>query len=120
MKTHKCAYAHCLHQGEPVGDDEAIIVSGKYYHWDCIQTKNDIQELRDMYLSGIDSNAKVPVLGKVLNDLVFKYNQPLGYLKYSIKHFIDYGTKIKSPFTLLYLRTNKVMQQKYQKEVMGG
>lgn len=119
MKTHKCAYVHCLHQGEPVGDDEAVIIGSRYYHWDCAQTKSDIQELRDIYVSRIDPNVKIPVLGKVLNDLVFKYDQPIEYLKFSIKHFADYGTKIKSPFTLLYLRTNKVMRLKYEKEVSG-
>ena len=114
---HKCSYTHCLHPNTLVGDDESVVINGKHYHWDCAQIKSDIQELRDMYIHHIDKNVKIPVLAKVLNDLVFKYNQPIEYLKFALKYYIDYKIKIKSPFTLLYLRTNKVMYKKYQKEV---
>ena len=112
---HKCSYGHCLHPETEVGDNEAVIISGKYYHWDCAQVKNDIQELRDIYINRIDQKVKIPVLVKVLNDLVFKYNQPIEYIKYALKYYGDHGTVIKSPFTLLYLRRNPMMWRGYEK-----
>ena len=112
---HSCAYNHCLHPGSMVGDNEAVIDKGKYYHWDCLQVRNDIRELRDLYINGIDRNAKIPVLSKVLNDLVFKYDQPIEYIKFGIDYYIRHKITIKSPFTLLYLRKNKMMQREYSR-----
>lgn len=114
MAEHRCSYSHCLHPGEKVEDSAAVIVNGRYYHWDCAQTRNELQEIRDIYLMKIDSNVHIPVLAKVINDLVFKYNQPIEYVRFGVKYYADHKTYIKSPFTLLYLRSNKIMKQKYE------
>ena len=116
---HKCAYTHCLHPGELVEDSEAIKENGRYYHWDCIQTKYDIADLRDIYIDGINDQVKIPVLTKVLNDLVFKYGVSLDYLKFCLKYYAKNNILIKSPFTLLYLRKNDVMEEKYKRELMA-
>lgn len=115
MIDHICAYNHCLHPGERVKDSEAVVIKGSYYHWDCAQTKSDINELKQLYISRIDNNVSVPMLAKVLNDLVLKYGLSIGYVRFAINHYADAKIRIKSPFTLLYLRTNKIMKQKYQR-----
>ena len=117
-KLHKCGYSHCLHPGLLLSDEEAVKEGKTFYHWDCLQLKNDIKEIRDIYMSRIDKTVSIPILAKVINDLVFKYNQPTDYIKYAINHYADYGIKIKSPFTLLYIRNNAIMKQKYERD--GG
>ena len=111
-KSYKCAYPHCCHGGK-VSESEAVVDKGKRYHWDCIKTKMDIAEIRTMYIDNIDKDVYVPQLSKVLNDLVFKYDQEIEYIRFAIDYYGQYKTEVKSPFSLLYLRTNKYMKRKY-------
>lgn len=111
-KQYKCAYPHCYHGGK-VLESEAVVDKGKRYHWDCIKTKMDLAEIRTMYIDNIDENVYVPQLSKVLNDLVFKYNQDIEYIRFAIDYYGQYKTEVKSPFALLYLRTNRYMKRKY-------
>lgn len=118
MKTYKCAYKYCVHNFEPINEDSAISVGRQKYHWDCLAIKQKIDELRKMYINQIDPNTNFPVISKVLNDLVFKYNQDLDYIQFALEYYINTKTKIKSPFTLLYLRNNDLMKKKW--ELRGG
>lgn len=111
-KEYKCAYPRCYHGGK-VYESEAVVDKGKRYHWDCIKTKMEMAEIRSTYIDNIDSSVCVPQLSKVLNDLVFKYDQEIEYIKFAIDYYAKYKTEVKSPFMLLYLRTNNYMKKKY-------
>ena len=73
----------------------------------------DMTEIRSMYIDNIDKDVYVPQLSKVLNDLVFKYDQEIEYIRFAVDYYGQYKTEVKSPFALLYLRTNKYMKKKY-------
>lgn len=113
-KEHICAYKHCLHHGEKVKSSESVIVGKKHYHWDCAATKQEIEEIRSTYYEKIDNDVNFPALSKVLNDLVFKYGLEIDYIKFAVNYYADYKIKIKSPFTLLYLRKNDYMRKKWE------
>ena len=114
-REYVCAYKHCLHHGEKVKASEAVVVGKKHYHWDCAATKQEIEEIRNTYVERIDNEVSFPVLSKVLNDLIFKYNMDIDYIRFAINYYADYKTKVKSPFTLLYLRNNDFMKKKWEK-----
>lgn len=114
-REYVCAYKHCLHHTEKVKASEAVVVGKKHYHWDCAATKQEIEEIRNTYIERIDNEVSFPVLSKVLNDLVFKYSMDIDYIRYAINYYADYKTKVKSPFTLLYLRNNDFMKKKWEK-----
>ena len=115
-KYYTCAYNHCLHNGEKVPESSAVVIGGKHYHWDCAQTKNDIREIKNIYINHIDGDVNVPTLLKVINDLVFKYDLELDYIKFALRYYSKYHIKVKSPFTLLYLRKNDMMKRKYERQ----
>jgi hypothetical protein len=92
-----------------------VVVGKKHYHWDCAALRQEIEELRNIYWNRIDNKATYSVLSKVLNDLVFKYGLETDYIKFAINHFADCNTKVKSPFTLLYLRDNRYLKEKWEK-----
>jgi hypothetical protein len=111
-KVSKCAYPHCYHGGK-VLESEAVVEKGKRYHWDCLKTKRDIAEIRSNYIENVDKEASTMQLSKVLNDLIFKYNEDIEYICFSINYYGKYKTEIKSPFALLNLRKNNYMKLKY-------
>lgn len=114
-REYVCAYKHCLYHGEKVKSSEAVVIGKKHYHWDCAATKQEIEEIRNTYIERIDNEAKFPILSKVLNDLVFKYDVDIDYIRFAINYYADYKTKVKSPFALLYLRNNDFMKKKWEK-----
>ena len=114
-KLYKCAYTHCLHGGEPVSASAAIVEKGKKYHWDCLDMKHQLAEIRKIYLQKIDQHADFRVLGKVLNDLVFKYEIEVDFIRFCLEFYVRTGVKIKSPFSLLYIRDNKGMRKRWEK-----
>lgn len=114
-REYVCAYPHCLHHGEKVKSSDSVVISKKHYHWDCAAMKQVISEIRDTYIKRIDENVNSSVLSKVLNDLIFKYELNTEYIEFAINYYADHKYKIKSPFTLLYLRENNVMKKKWGK-----
>ena len=114
-KEYVCGYSHCLHHGEKVKSSESVAVGKKHYHWDCAATKQDIDLIRNIYIEDIDKNASIPVLSKIINDLIFKYELEIDFILFSVRYYAEYKTRIKSPFTLLYLRKNDFMKEKWEK-----
>lgn len=114
-KEFVCAYKHCLHHGEKVKASESVVIGRKHYHWDCAATKQEIEEIRNTYIEKVDRDASFPILSKVLNDLVFKYDLEIDYIRFAVNYYGDYKANIKSPFTLLYLRKNQFMRKKWKK-----
>ena len=113
-KERVCAYKYCLHGKEKVKESEAVVIKNKYYHWDCAATKQEIEELRNTYFERIDRDASFPILSKILNDLVFKYNLEIDYIRYALNYYAEYKVKVKSPFSLLYLRNNDYMRKRWK------
>ena len=114
-KEYVCGYSHCLHHGEKVKSSESVVVGKKHFHWDCAATKQEIDVIRRIYFEEIDDKASFPVLAKIINDLVFKYELDVDYVAFAIRYYADHKTRIKSPFTLLYLRNNDFMLDRWNK-----
>lgn len=119
-KEYICAYKHCLHHGEKVKSSEAVIVGKKYYHWDCAAMRQELDAMKQTYLEQIDSNTSYPLLSKVINDLIFKYKLDPDYVKFAIDYYAKFHIKIKSPFTLLYLRRNPYIEERWKIHEKGG
>ena len=112
-KEFVCAHNKCLHHGQRVKNSESVIIGNKHYHWDCAMTKQEIKEIRKTYFEKIDKDANFQVLSKVLNDLIFKYNLEIDFVRFAVEYYANNKMKIKSPFTLLYLRSNEYMKKKW-------
>ena len=99
-KEHICAYKYCLHYGQKVKTSESVVVSKKYYHWDCAGLKNEIQDCINTYMSYIDDKTQYPIVVKIINNLVFKNKVPVEFVRKKIESSrIYYSNK---PVYVLY------------------
>lgn len=114
-RLYKCAYKHCLHEGEKVGALESVVIGGQHYHPDCAQLKSDISEMRRLYKEGIDPKVNMAALSTVLNRILFEQKLPVDYVMFAIQSFANRKNKIKSPFVLLYLHKNELMKKQWLK-----
>lgn len=115
MKEYVCKYKYCLHKGEKIPESDVVLIGKNRYHWDCATVKQQIDDIKNTYFERIDGEASFPVLSKVLNDLVFKYGQDVDYIQYAVEYYARMKMKIKSPFSLLYLRQNDYMKEKWER-----
>ena len=118
-RGYKCHYKYCTHPQDILykQEDERGYVSdnyGKLYHEDCWYKKVELEDLRKFYGQFIDSSCDMKLIAKVLNDLVFKYGLEIDYIRYALNYYAQVGKKFKSPFALLYLRSNKYMRKHYE------
>ena len=113
-KEYKCGYGDKCLFGCNVKADDAIKEGKAYFHPDCIKTKHEIADLRQMYFDLIDDKADFRVLCKVLNDLVLRDGLDIDYIRFSLEYYGKYKVRLKSPLSLKYLRTNQLMMAKWK------
>jgi hypothetical protein len=115
-KVYVCGYTHCLHINEKVKEEDSVIIGNKHLHKECAEIKSKIDTLKDLYYDEIDKNVKFVELVGVLNNIVFKKGVSPDYMIFALKYSIDKRIRIKSPYSLHYLVTNKVITQLWKKE----
>ena len=72
-KEYVCGYKHCLHAGEKVKQEEAKQSGSRYYHPDCLQQKNNMNDVKNLYYEHISKTVVMKNLMKVINnDVKFK------------------------------------------------
>jgi hypothetical protein len=114
-KTYVCGYKHCLHKGEKVKQDEAVIVGMRRYHIDCAALHKKIEHMKDLYYERIDEKAEFIQLMSVLNNILFKKAVDPDYMLFALSHVIKMNIKIKSPYSLHYLPNNKTILNLWNK-----
>lgn len=99
-KEYICGYPKCLHHGEKVKKSEAVMIGKKHYHWDCAAMKQEIKECIDLYMENIEDKTQFPIATKIINNLVFKNQVPVEFIK---KNIITSGLYYKGkPVYVLY------------------
>lgn len=116
-KEYICGYPKCLHHGEKVKESEAVVVGKKHYHWDCVMTKQEIQECIALYIENVDDKKQYPIAIKVINSLVFNSSVPIKYIKERLKSSGQYYKN--KPAHVLY-GIKKSYYEGMRKEQMGG
>lgn len=122
-KQYVCGYAHCLHYGQKIPQSEAVVVGSRKYHWDCAAHKQQMERIRNTYFNElnepvedeIEEKNKFKILGKVLNDLIYKDGLEIDYVEFCINDHVSYKRKFKSPLILRYIRDNKMMKRRWEK-----
>lgn len=121
-KQYVCGYAHCLHCGQKIPQSEAVAVGSRKYHWDCAAHKQQMERIRNTYFSELNEEVpdqkeekdKFKILGKVLNDLIYKNGEDIDYVEFCVNYYVSYKWKFKSPLMLRNLKGNKVMERKWK------
>jgi hypothetical protein len=116
MREYVCGYVHCLHHGEKIKEEDAVIVGKRKFHKDCAEYKQYIDKMKDLYFDNIDKNAKYQEVLGVLNNIIFKKGVDPKFMIFAMEYIIRKKAKVKSPYVLHYLPENKLIQQLYNKE----
>lgn len=115
MKEYKCNFKHC-DCDETLTDENREVLSGKSYHKKCLQTKNDIIEIRDYYISNVSNTVVVGMLVKTINNIIFDKKVDSQFLKFALEYAVFNNISIKSPFSLHYLIDNSRIKTAWTKE----
>lgn len=114
-KSYVCGYKHCLHKGEKVLENEAIMIGKKRYHKDCLKTSEIIKIIKDTYLERMNDKENPITILSVVNTLVFKKGVQAEYILFCLEEMCNKGVKFKAPYTMHYFDKNLVMKEKWRK-----
>lgn len=85
-KTVKCQWKHCRHESKDVPREDAVRAdNGKYYHKDCLEEKQKIDEIINFWGTKINPLVNYGQLHSVLNNLIYKKNVEPDYIFYTVK-----------------------------------
>lgn len=113
-KEFKCAYSHCKHGGI-VDEKEAVKVSTRYYHPDCLIEKNAMTEIVDVWFRRVDSKPIYTNLRRTISDLVYKDGNDAEYLLFALNYCIDHGWTLRHPQGLRYVAKDTDAKDEWEK-----
>ena len=99
-KHYICGYKYCLHSGEKISSDEAIVVKNTRYHKDCFEIKQRILECAELYMSYVEDKTQYPTVLRIINTITFKNKVPIEYTYRSIANSKGYYSS--KPVHVLY------------------
>lgn len=104
----KCKYAKCFCQ-----DSDEII---KSYHPECLKTKNDINEIKELFVNNINKNVVYAQLIRVINTIIFNKGVTADYLKFGLQYYISHKIPLNYPQGLYYVIQNKDVASAYNRK----
>lgn len=118
-KTYKCGFRHCQHESCEVSQDEAVKIKNRYYHEDCAEIYNNIEEIKRLYYEKISNTVVMPQLISVVNNIIFKKKVDSNYLLFALKYAINMKRKINYPQGLHYLIDDYKIKTAWQKQKLN-
>lgn len=112
----QCTYSSCLHDSRNIRREDAVCVGRKYYHEDCYQTKEEIEEIVDLFVTHINPHPVQAQLQKVINNIIFKKGLGSNFLLFGLKYYIEHKIPLNYPQGLYYVVQNKDVRQAYEKK----
>lgn len=107
----RCSYKYCFCE-----DNEEMVKNGTWkYHQECLDTKNDIAEIAQLFQEKINSNVVYPQLYGVINNIVFQKGVTTKFLKFGLEYYIDHRIKLNYPAGLYYILQNREVQNAWDK-----
>ena len=87
MRSLKCGWSHC-NCGTFIYDDQPKIKIGKrWYHEECAEEKTLIEDIVAKFLEQVNP-AEIPVLRRVINDIIFNEIKPAQYVMFALDYAI--------------------------------
>ena len=111
----RCRYAKCpkLHESQELRKEDAV-TGGKqkyYYHPDCYQMMQTVNQIRDLFIKEINpllTGQQVGMLVATINNIIFGKNVSAGFLKFAVEYFIKHKPgALKHPQGLHYIIQDK-------------
>ena len=111
----KCRYSHCKHGGM-VRTEEAVRDGNMYYHRDCYEEKNNIQQIIDVYVKRVDPKPIFTELRKTINDLIYKDGYASDYFLFALNYCLDHGWNLRHVPGLRYAVRNTDAQDAWKRK----
>ena len=113
---YKCRYKHCQHESYEISQDEAVRIGTRYFHKDCAETYQNIEEIKRLYYEKISNTVVMAQLVKAVNSVVFDKHVDSAFVLFALKYAINTKHQIKSPYTLHYLVDNYKIKDAWEKK----
>lgn len=113
--TVKCKYSFCLHESRELNKDEAVKIGNQYFHKDCLQTKNEIKEIIDLFVKHINPNPVYSQLQATIKNIVFTQGLGSQFLLFGLKYYISNKIPLNYPQGLYYVIQNKDVKAEFEK-----
>lgn len=110
----KCCYKNCLVKTE-IDEKVAIRVGNKYYHPECLKTKEQIDEIIKLWAEKINEHVVYSQLRSVINNIIFTKGVSSDYLLFGLKYYIFERIPLNYPQGLHYVIQNKDVEKAYAK-----
>ena len=116
VKTYKCAFRHCQHESCEISQDKAVLIGKRYFHEDCAEIYNNIEEIKRLYYEKISNTVVMSQLIRVINHIVFTKKVDSNYFLFAVKYAISSKRKINYPQGLYYVREDYIIKNAWKKK----
>ena len=113
----QCAYGKCLHESKALDIEDAVLDKKKYYHADCLKTKEEIKEIIDLFCKHINPHPIFSQLQSVITNIVFTREIGSEYLLFGLKYYIENKIPLNYPQGLYYVMQNKDVKKAYDSHI---
>ena len=82
----KCGWTHCEY-GYITDDQKKVKVGKRWYHEDCARERELINDIVTKFIEQVN-DAQIPVLRKVVNDIIYNENKPAEFVMFALDYAI--------------------------------
>ncbi len=115
-KIHKCVFKYCKYQSKDILLDDFIKINDRYFHKECAEIYNNIEEIKKIYYEKISNTVVMSLLVNVINNIIFVKNIDSNYLLFAIKYAVNKNIKINYPQGLYYIIDNYKIKDAWKKK----
>jgi len=87
MRELKCGWTHCSCGVTIYDDQEKVKIGKRWFHKECAEEKTLIEDIVTKFLEQVNP-AEIPVLRRVVNDIVFNEVKPAQYVMFALDYAI--------------------------------
>ena len=114
-----CKYKYCQHEGKRItGNDEFVASGNSYYHKDCFQSKEDVQYIKNLWISHISQTVSIPLLYKVIYEYIER-GVSSEYLVFVLEYVVKNHCKLNYPLGFKYYIDDPEIKKKFDSQKIG-
>lgn len=112
---YKCAYKYCK-LGGMVKLEESIIENKKHYHKECLQDKQNRQQIKQIFIDKINPSETISVLVRVINSIIDTKQVSSDFLLFALNYVICNKLPLNHAQGLYYIINNDKIKTEYKRK----
>ena len=110
----KCRYKYCKCGGE-VAKEDAVKEGNAYYHKQCLEDKNNKQQIKDLYIKYYNSKEPITLINSTIKKIVEDKGFSSEFVLYALCQCIRQKKTLKGINGLHYIVLNEEIVSSYKK-----